>query len=503
MSVAKVEMLRAACDQAMQGFALHDNDGNFTYVNPAQARMYGYAPEELLGKSWRLLYGPEETRRIDEESFPELLRSGAWSGELVGLRRDGRAFDVEVSLSLLMDESGERVGLVCNCRDISERKRTEAQLRQLQRLESLGQLTGGVAHDFNNILAVLIGSLELALDAPQSGETRELLQGAVDAAKRGVSVTNRLLSFARQQDLAPVPLDLPTLLHRIEPMLSVGLGDRIDIRIDCEPGLWKCKADPSELENALVNLALNGRDAMPSGGTLRISARNVQAAGQGGEAGDRVAVTVADTGVGMSRAVLERVFDPFFTTKPDGAGSGLGLSMVYGFASQTGGELLAESEPGNGARFTLMLPRHAALEEAPKPVAQAAPGGAGETVLLVEDEPAVRTVVRRQLALLGYRVTEAGTAPEALASLEGTTFDLLLSDVSLPGGIDGVELVKEVAERVPATRSLLMSGKRDLTPPAGVPLLCKPFTRRELALSIDALLRNELPGKGAGPRATR
>lgn len=353
----KSELLEFACDHAMEGFALHDAEGRFVYVNPAQSRMYGYEPDELLGQHWDVLYDAAELKMLESKHMPTLVSEGAWSGELVGLRKDGSQFNVAVSLKLIVEADGSSGGLVCNCRDITDEKNQILRLQQLQRLDSLGQLTGGMAHDFNNILTILLGSLDLAAERSTEPGVQQHINTAVDAANQGVAICRRLLAFSSQQSLEPVCIKIDSLFEQVSKILKMGLPENIDLETECSDAELKCFADFTELENAILNLVINGRDAMPEGGVIKLSASAVAPEVPGQP--DRVSIKVTDNGAGMPAEVVDRIFDPLFSTKPQGKGTGLGLSIVYGFAKQSNGTVTVRSTIGEGTEFELILPQEA------------------------------------------------------------------------------------------------------------------------------------------------
>jgi signal transduction histidine kinase len=424
---------------------------------------------------------------------------------------------IEVSDHLLDDGSIFTVGLIT-----TERKQSEERLRQAQKMEAVGQLTGGVAHDFNNLLAVIVGNAELL--GERLGVADHQVAAVLRAAGRGAELTQRLLAFSRRQPLKPQAIDLAARVAGMTELLTRTLGATIEISVASTPGLWRASADPGQLESALLNLAINARDAMPEGGRLSISSANasleareivalltgqapeaaLEAApeavtGEPGDPGDYVVLSVSDTGAGMSPAVLARVFEPFFTTKDVGQGSGLGLSMVYGFARQSGGFAAIESAPGRGTTVRLYLPR--AEAEAPA-LEVSAPGarnragqlpcGHGETVLLLEDARDVRELASVLLEDLGYRVLAAAEAAEAGALLaENPGVDLLLTDVTLPGGRSGPDFAETARRHDPALKVLFMSGypTEALMQRAGslgrdTPLLAKPFRKAALAKAV-------------------
>ncbi len=370
-------------------------------------------------------------------------------------------------------------------------------------LAQVGQLTGGVAHDFNNLLAVILGNLELAEEAIEDGsDLRGFLDPALRATKRGAELTQRLLAFARKQTLRPKSIDLSELVLGMGDLLQRTLGETIEVRISNADELWMCQVDPGQLENALLNLAINARDAMPEGGRLTIETANVESddgattsqAKRGSR--DYVLLTVSDTGAGMSSEILERAFEPFFTTKGVGQGSGLGLSMVYGFARQSGGRVTIDSGEGQGTTVKLYLPRErGAARPVEEDTANEEPRANGETVLVVEDEPEVRSFIVRFLSGLGYGVLTAADGKGAIAVLAGCSrVDLLLTDMVLPGRMTGVEISQDARRHRPNTKVLFMTGYaqdpvlHQALSDEGVDMLRKPFRKHELAQKVrDAL----------------
>ncbi len=399
----------------------------------------------------------------------------------------------------VLDERGKIIRSNGITQDITEQKRAEEQLRQSQKLEAVGQLTGGVAHDFNNLLAVILGNAELVAD--RLGEDDKQVGAIVHAATRGAELTQRLLSFSRQQALRPQTVDLNACVTGMTDMLGRTLGETIEIEPILASGLSTAEFDPGQLESALLNLAVNARDAMPKGGRLTIETANIElddgyAAAQGDVTpGHYVRLSVTDTGTGIPPENIDHVFEPFFTTKEVGEGSGLGLSMVFGFAKQSGGHVTISSEPGCGTTVQLYLPQaEAPAQPAGQEPAAGDPEAQGETVLVVEDDPDVRSLVISLLQRLGYNILEAGDGAEALAALQASPcIDLLLSDVVLPGGVSGPDLVEQVADRYPGMKVLLMSGYPDAPHRRGpllenTELLGKPFGKRDLARKVRAVL---------------
>jgi signal transduction histidine kinase/CheY-like chemotaxis protein len=390
---------------------------------------------------------------------------------------------------------------------IAEREQAEAQLRQAQKLEAIGQLTGGIAHDFNNLLTAVLGNLELLMKQTVDCDERlhRWANNAYDAANRGAVLTQRLLVFSRRQPLEPRATDVVTLLSSMSELLSRTLGENIDVVTDIVPDLWAAYADLNQLDNAILNIAINARDAMDGCGHLIIAARNcvIDAKQKNGsqeiEPGDYVKLAITDTGKGIPPAVLERVFEPFFSTKPVGQGTGLGLSQVYGFVKQTGGHVQIQSEPGHGTTVELYLPRaapeHIALP-APQVVAEAPRTAGMGTILVVEDDPGVRGYSTETLRDLGFTVREAANARAALDTLRSdASIDLIFTDVGLPG-MSGPDLAREALTLRPELKILLTTGYaqddvfgRMRTEP-GVLLIAKPFGRAELMQKIRVLLQS-------------
>jgi CheY-like chemotaxis protein len=362
---------------------------------------------------------------------------------------------------------------------------------QSQKLEALGQLTSGIAHDFNNIIAAIAGGFSVIERRIQDPRVAEVARHGAQAAERGGALVRQLLAFARQQSLAPLVVDLRALLREAEPLIARSLGPGVEVEIRCPDGLGRLRLDPVQLETALINLAVNARDAMPRGGHVRIEARACppDEAGRPSELGPRpgVAIAVSDTGGGIPPEILARVVEPFFTTKGPGRGTGLGLAMVHGFVGQSEGALRIASEPGEGTTVTLYLPEAAeALPESPRalPEPMALRAAPGMTVLLVDDDPAVRGVTAAQLSDLGYAVLEADGAPEALSLLgAGVPVDGVLTDVAMPGQ-DGISLAAEIRHRRPDLPILFMTGHADRARLLGEAVIDKPFSLPTLALAL-------------------
>jgi two-component system cell cycle sensor histidine kinase/response regulator CckA len=388
-----------------------------------------------------------------------------------------------------------------NARDATEQRRLEEQLRQGQKLESIGRLAGGVAHDFNNLLTVILSCSAGIREAQAEGRPvdPEDVEQIQEAGERARDFTTQLLAFARKQVISPVPLDLNTVVRSSERLLRRVLGEDVRLEVHAQEGLWLALCDPGQMEQLLLNLAANARDAMPRGGTLVIETRNAVvepgAASAGTSSGQWVHLVVRDSGAGMSAEVQERIFEPFFTTKEMGKGTGLGLATVHGIVTQNGGRVLVESEPGHGTTFEIRFPRtHAIPEAAPRPAPAAAARGT-ETILVVEDDSSVRAVTVRALRGAGHRVLVASDGPEALAVAEqhGGTLHLVVTDVVMPG-MSGRAVVDSLRRRRPGLRALFVSGypqeviARRGVLDGGIEFLAKPFTPATLTARVRAVL---------------
>jgi PAS domain S-box-containing protein len=495
---------RSTFEQAAVGIAHVDIDGRLLRVNQRYAEMLGYERADLLNVSYESLTHPED-RAATAERLERLLAGEleSFSIERRYVRQDGGSVWGNLTAALLRDEAGQPAYFVFVIEDITRRRQTEDQLRQSQKMEVVGQLTGGVAHDYNNLMTVIMGGLELArADVGEGHRAVSALDAAIDATRRGASLTQRLLAFARRQTLRPTVVDLGALLTEMQDLLTASLREAIEVRSSVAADLWTLRADRPQMENAILNLVLNARDAMPRGGHLEIRASNAvlddgETPAEGAPAGEYVLLEVSDDGAGMPSEILEHAFEPFFTTKEVGKGSGLGLSMVYGFVSQSGGHISIESEQGKGTTVRLYMPR---AEGAPSnqahPVASVAEGLDGDAVILVvEDDPDVRRLVVRLIDRLGYETLEAEEAHAALAILDvRPDVDLLFTDLVLPGGTTGAELAREARRRRPSLRVLYSSGySRDVLAGEGrlddeVALVEKPFEKSTLALALRGAL---------------
>jgi signal transduction histidine kinase len=424
---------------------------------------------------------------IGEEGAAEALKSGA-TDFLLKANFNARLVP---AVQRAMREAGER----------TKRKRTEEMLHQAQKMEAIGNLTGGMAHDFNNLLGIIIGNLDLLRDRQsRDPDADELCGEALSAALRGADLTRRLLAFARRQPLQPARTDVNELIAGLVKLLERTLGEQIRITLDLQPDTWPVVVDPAQLESALTNLATNARDAMSGGGQLIILTGNrsldadYAAQYPDVQPGDYAMIEVRDTGSGMPSEVASRIFEPFYTTKEEGKGTGLGLSMVFGFMKQSGGHINAYSEVGIGTIFRLFLPHAVSgVEAGPVVLPVALVRGSGETVLAVEDNAGLSRVVVRQLGELGYRVLEAENAQTALRVLESEPVDLVFTDIVMPGGTSGYELARAVRSRWPAIRIVLTSGfpENNINGGPDAPnlrLLSKPYRKDELGRLIREVL---------------
>lgn len=387
--------------------------------------------------------------------------------------------------------------------EIAERERAEAKLVQSQKMEAIGQLTGGIAHDFNNLLTAVVGSLDLLMRRTGDEKLLRLARNAMQGAERGAQLTAQLLAFSRRQRLTPEPIDVNSVVSRMGDLLARTLGAHVRVETRLDPGLWTALVDPTQLEMAVLNLAINARDAMSNGGRLTISTRNVAAPPRrvGGDLapGAYVAISVRDDGAGMSPATVARAFEPFFTTKTHGKGTGLGLSQVYGFARQSNGTVTLDSREGEGTDVTIYLPRTEAQAGALNSNQDRSAGRASARILLVDDDDAVRTVAAAMLEELGYDVAAVESGPAALNVLREASFDLLLTDVSMPG-MSGVELARRAREVAPAMKLLFASGYADIDAfgqkLAEEEVVKKPYRVADLAARVETALGSDQSAAG-------
>jgi PAS domain S-box-containing protein len=494
---------RRLADSDVQGVIFWTKQGEIIGGNDAFLRLVGYSREDLeAGRiNWTAMT-PTEYAAADQRALASVVATGICAPyEKEFFRKDGSRVAILIGSAIFEDTPDEGVSFVL---DLTARRELEQQLRQAQKMEAVGQLTGGVAHDFNNLLGIIRLNLELIMerlrDDPQADE---MAMAALKAADRGASLTHKLLAYARQQPLEPSTVNVASLLSEMTTLLNRTLGESIEIKTVIPADLWTTMIDPHQLENALLNLAVNAFHAMPDGGKLIIEASNklfdelYVSLNPDVLPGAYVLIAVTDTGTGMSAEIIECALEPFFTTKPVGKGSGLGLSMVHGFAKQSGGHLKIYSEPGHGTTINLYLPRSSVDAETKMPVApkQEPAATRSEYVFVVEDDEFLRGPTVKVLGNLGYRTFEAEDGPSALLLLDQIEhIDLLLTDVVLPKGMFGPELAQRVRARWPDVKVLYMSGyPRDAVLHKGVLdsrayLLSKPFAKAELAAMVRRVL---------------
>jgi PAS domain S-box-containing protein len=494
---------------AITDYAIYmlDPRGVVSSWNPGAQRFKGYAAEEIVGRHFSCFYtGEDRAAGLPAIGLATAEREGRWETEGWRVRKDGSQFWAHVVIDCIRAEDGEVVGYAKITRDVTERRETQRALDearealfQSQKIEALGQLTGGVAHDFNNLLTVIIGGLDtLKRSEPHEVVRRNrALDMSLHAAERAASLTSRLLAFSRRQPLQPTPTDLNILVRDMTELLHRTLGEAVELEGVLAPRLWQVEVDQNQLESAILNLAVNARDAMPVGGKLTIETGNTfldeSYSAKDAEVlpGQYAVVAVSDTGLGMPKEIMARVFEPFYTTKEVGRGTGLGLSMVYGFVKQSGGHVTIYSEVGQGTTVKLYLPRYIGEGAAPTKVEKLAPAGSnGEVVLVVEDNDDVRAYSVMSLTELGYRVLEARHAEAALSVLETDQhIDLLFSDIVLPG-MSGRALVDRALELRPELKVLFTTGySRNAIVhqgrlDAGVQLISKPFTFEQLGARV-------------------
>ena len=484
--------------QGVQDYAIYmlDTDGRVTNWNSGAESIKGYTADEIVGQHFSRFYTEEDRARGEPQfALETALREGKYEREAWRVRKDGTPFWASVVLDPIFDESGKHVGFAKITRDITERKKaqeeldeTRAALVQSQKLQALGELAGGIAHDFNNLMTVVAGSADFLLRKPDlpDEKRRQYLEAIGETADRATTLTNHLLAFGRRQPIKPEVLDLNVRLDAIADMLARTLGSAIHVELDLQPDTGRIEVDVAQLETAILNAAVNARDAMPEGGTLTLSTRAIREKGS-----DFVALAIRDTGTGMPRDVIDRAFEPFFTTKEIGKGTGLGLSQIHGFAAQAGGRAEIRSEEGRGTTITFVLPR------TEKKIALATPSGSmsvlpkGLCVLLVEDNPQVREFAEGLLVDLGCEVMSAQSGQHALELLEGKPIDLVLSDVVMPG-MSGVELARRMRDSHPSVPVLLATGYSDEIVKRGseFDVLAKPFGAVDLSKAMAAVLNS-------------
>jgi PAS domain S-box-containing protein len=471
-----------------------DPTGIVTNWNAGGQRIKGYRPEEIIGQHFSRFYSAaDQAAGRPARALQLAVENGRYEEDGWRVRKDGTFFWASVVIDPIRDEDGKLLGFAKITRDISERREAQLNLEKIQRqlaesqkLDALGQLTGGVAHDFNNLLMIISGNLHtLRKIVGNDAKGLRAVQAIETASQRGASLTRQLLTFARRQSVNPQTVDPADRIRSVREVLDAALGGSVQLVIDVADGIWPVMVDAAEFETALVNLVINARDAMPDGGSVTVRASNTYI-DDGNRKGDHVAVKVEDTGVGIAPDIAVKVFDPFFTTKAVGKGTGLGLSQVHGFAHQAGGTVTVASELGKGTAFTICLPR----SERPIDSAEVEVSAIGSgTVLLVEDNPEVANASAGLLEQLGYSVRWVSDADSALREVERDGIDLVFSDIVMPGKMDGLSLARAIKQKRPALPILLATGYSEAAQNARAdfPILRKPYQLHELSRALEQL----------------
>jgi two-component system cell cycle sensor histidine kinase/response regulator CckA len=498
--------LVAAVEQTAEQIVITDAKGNIQYCNPSFERLTGYSRSEVIGRNPRFLKSGRQDAQFYRDLWTTIVGGGIWTGGFINHKKDGTVFHAEGTISPIHDAAGNLTGFVSATRDVTDRLRLEDQLRHAQKMEGIGRLAGGIAHDFNNLLTVIAGysgllEEKLSDDDPRLDYARQISKASEQAA----SLTKQLLTFSRKQLIKPKPLDLNVLVSGMQQLVQRLVGEDVVVTTALAQSLGMVRADADQMSQILINLAANARDAMPGGGRLKIRTANLAggeipaAADAGTLSGPAVLLAVSDTGVGMSYETRQNIFEPFFTTKERGRGTGLGLSTVYGIVKQNGGYIDVQSEPGQGATFSIYLPR---IDEVP--VVRGDDESAvtrvrgSETILVVEDHEGVRSLIVGTLELCGFQVLQAADGLEALlqAKQHAGTIDLLLTDVIMPG-MNGKEMADQMAASRPGIKVLFISGysgeviAHHGVLDAGVAYLPKPFTPDTLAAKVREMLGSE------------
>jgi len=495
--------LITAIEQSAEVVIITNTKGEIEYVNPSFTRITGHRREDVIGLNANVQGSGKQDQAYYQQMWATILRGDIWHGEIVNRRKDGTLYTEEMNIAPVRDAQGAITHFIANKRDVTERKRIEDQFRQAQKMEAVGRLAGGIAHDFNNLLTVINGYSEMGLEQLTADDPlRHSLEQIHKAGERAVSLTRQLLAFSRQQTLAPRVLDLNAVVAGVETMLRRLVGEDIELTTVRDGALGHVKADPGQIEQVLMNLSVNARDAMPGAGKLSIETANVDF--DDTHAKRHVAITpgryvmlaVSDTGIGMDAETQSHIFEPFFTTKAKDKGTGLGLAMVYGFVKQAGGHIWVYSEPGQGTTVKIYLPRVAdAVEPLPSVRTPVRTAAGSETVLLVEDDEAVRALASGILQQCGYKVLESTSPEDALQICERheETIHLLLTDVVMPR-ISGPKTAQRMGALRPGMKVLYISGYTDDSAVrAGVvegdaAFLQKPFTGTSLARAVREVL---------------
>ncbi|MFZ0828565.1 MAG: PAS domain S-box protein [Verrucomicrobiia bacterium] len=492
----------SALEAAANSIILTDTAGKILFANKAFCAMTGYAPEEILGKTPDFLRSGKHDPDFFRELWETILMGRVWQGELINRRKDGTLYHEEMTITPIQEPNGEITHFIAVKEDITQRKKFKEQLHHMQKMEAVGQLAGGVAHDFNNLLTVIHGNTQLVLmdESQLNEENRQCLKQVTEATERAGNLTRQLLAFGRKQDIQFQPLNLNDVIRNFTKMLKRVIGEHITLRCGYAEDLPPIDADVGMIEQILINLIVNARDAMSEGGSIVVTteALDIDAAyvdtHPEARPGQVVCVTVSDTGTGIYPEYLPRIFEPFFTTKEAGKGTGLGLAMVYGIVKQHQGWIEVSSQTGYGTTFKIFLPADATGEiKTLMPQTKARPVGGNEKILLVEDDADVRMVARDVLEVSGYQVWEAANGLEALNiwKTNALQIDLLLTDIIMPGGLNGRELADRLRGEKPGLKVILMSGYSadrlgKIQPQSHV--LHKPFSLENLTETVRQCL---------------
>jgi len=502
-----LQLQSIALSAAANAIVITDPSGVIEWVNPAFTRLTGYTAAEAIGKNPRLFKSGQHDSNFFKALWETIKAGRAWQGEVTNRRKDGALYTEDQTITPVLDETGAIVHFVAIKEDITERLQLQAQFLQSQKMESVGRLAGGIAHDFNNLLTIINGNADLALRRLNHEDPlRASFQDIYGAGQRAADLTRQLLAFSRKQVLKPQPLNLNTVVEGLQRMLPRLIGEDIALVFVLAERLGTVTADPGQIEQVILNLAVNARDAMPSGGTLTIETQDVELDERYAsrhpsiQPGPHVMLAISDTGIGMDTITRSQIFEPFFTTKSHGKGTGLGLSTVYGIVSQSGGSISVYSEVGRGTTFRIYLPQVTgpSVTERVRPDSKVTRGR--ETILIVEDEDMLRALARRYVESAGYKTLDAPNGLDALRLLEHSEerVHLLLTDVVMPG-ISGRELAKRIGQIQPSLKVLFMSGYTDEAIShhgvldAGVQFIAKPFTIQELTGKIREVLDSAPP----------
>jgi PAS domain S-box-containing protein len=494
--------LSAAIEQTAESIIITDTGGRIEYVNPGFEKTTGYTRAEALGRRLNMLYSGHHDAAFYSNLWQTISSGKVWHGQFINRKKNGDLYNDDATITPGRDDSGAIVNYVSVQRDVTRELQLEAQYRQAQKMDAIGQLTGGIAHDFNNLLTAINGFADLARAALEPDDPKkEMMDKVLYSGQRAADLVRQLLAFSRKQVIEPKVLNLNTVVTDTDKMLRRILGEHIFIDTRLVPRLYPVKIDPAQIQQVILNMAVNARDAMPDGGRLTIETVNVSLAANDLavyadlQPGDYVQLTMRDTGHGMTSAVLARVFEPFFTTKEVGKGTGLGLATVYGIVKQNGGDIVCHSEVGRGATFRVLLPvsREGVVTEA---AGQSGQWPAGEeTILLVEDDPMVREFVLHTLRAQGYNIIVAANGPRALQMAQAyqEPIHLLLTDVVMPG-MSGSEVAERLRAQKPGLKIIFTSGYTDETvirhgvQESELTFLPKPFSPMELAKKVREIL---------------